>query len=102
MKPHDVEAFKEKIEGLDSEDSDKFRQRLTGFEGKYSEGYLKQLFSLIPVEIRPERRKKFKAYDGVNNLFNLGYEVLQWRIHRAIIKAKLGAVSRIPSFCSVW
>jgi CRISPR-associated protein Cas1 len=32
---------------------------------------------------------KFKAYDGVNNIFNLGYEVLQWKVHRAIIKAKL-------------
>jgi len=89
LKPHDVEAFKEKIDGIDSEDREKFRQRLNGFEGKYSEGYLKQLFSLIPEDIRPERRKKFKAYDGVNNLFNLGYEVLQWRVHRAIIKAKL-------------
>jgi len=89
LKLHDVEVFKEKIEGIDSEDREKFRQRLNGFEGKYSEGYLRQLFGLIPEEIRPERRKKFKAYDGVNNLFNLGYEVLQWRVHRAIIKAKL-------------
>ena len=25
----------------------------------------------------------------MNNIFNLAYEVLQWKIHRAIIKAKL-------------
>jgi CRISPR-associated protein Cas1 len=25
----------------------------------------------------------------VNNLFNLGYEVLQWKVHRALIRAKL-------------
>jgi CRISPR-associated protein Cas1 len=25
----------------------------------------------------------------MNNLFNLGYEVLQWKVHRALIKAKL-------------
>jgi CRISPR-associated protein Cas1 len=31
----------------------------------------------------------FKAYDGMNNIFNLAYEVLQWRVHRAIIRAKM-------------
>jgi CRISPR-associated protein Cas1 len=25
----------------------------------------------------------------VNNLFNLGYEVLNWKVHRACLKAKL-------------
>jgi len=44
---------------------------------------------LLPEELRPERRKKFKAYNGTNNIFNLGYEVLQWKVHRAIIRAKL-------------
>ena len=39
--------------------------------------------------LRPAKRKKFKAYDGVNNIFNLAYEVLQWKVHRAIIKAKM-------------
>jgi CRISPR-associated protein Cas1 len=44
---------------------------------------------LLPEPIRPESRKKFKAYDGVNNIFNLGYEMLSWKVHRAIVKAKL-------------
>ena len=44
LKPHDVETFNEMIEGIDCEDRDKFRQRLSGFEGKYSERYMKQLF----------------------------------------------------------
>jgi CRISPR-associated protein Cas1 len=43
----------------------------------------------LPEKLRPEKRKKFKAYDGVNNIFNLAYEVLQWKVHRAIIKAKM-------------
>jgi len=42
-----------------------------------------------PEKICPYRRKSWKAYDGVNNLFNLGYEVLQWKVHRALLKAKL-------------
>jgi CRISPR-associated protein Cas1 len=29
------------------------------------------------------------AYDGMNNLFNLAYEILAWKVHRALIKAKL-------------
>jgi CRISPR-associated protein Cas1 len=35
------------------------------------------------------RRKSWKAYDGVNNVLNLGYEVLSWKVHRACLKAKL-------------
>ena len=49
----------------------------------------KQIFTLLPEKLRPEGRRKFKAYDGTNNIFNLAYEVLQWKVHRAIIKAKL-------------
>lgn len=33
--------------------------------------------------------KTFKAYDGVNNLFNLAYALLAWKVHRALIGAKL-------------
>ena len=44
---------------------------------------------LFPKAIRPEARRTFKAYDGTNNLFNLAYEMLSWKIHRALIKAKL-------------
>ncbi len=29
------------------------------------------------------------AYDGKNNTFNLAYEFLSWKVHRALIKAKL-------------
>ena len=46
-------------------------------------------FQLLPEPIRPESRKNFKAYDGTNNIFNLAYEILSWKVHRALIKAKL-------------
>jgi len=65
------------------------RKKLTGIKGKYSENYFKQIFKLLPEKFRPEGRRKFKAYDGLNNIFNLAYEVLRWKVHRAIIKAKL-------------
>jgi CRISPR-associated endonuclease Cas1 len=46
---------------------------------------------LIPEKIRPVSRKSFHAYDGVNNLFNLGYELLFWKCYTSIIKAHLEA-----------
>jgi CRISPR-associated endonuclease Cas1 len=51
--------------------------------------YFKQIFSLIPEKLRPAERKTFQAYDGINNIFNLAYEALSWRVHRALVSAKL-------------
>lgn len=39
--------------------------------------------------MRPEGRKTFKAHDGLNNIFNLAYQFLAWKIHIALIRAKL-------------
>ncbi len=82
-------SFKEKIENLEGESLDKIRARLHGIEGRYSRRYFSQIFGLLPEPIRPENRKGFKAYDGTNNIFNLAYELLSWKVHRALIKAKL-------------
>jgi CRISPR-associated protein Cas1 len=51
--------------------------------------YFHEVFGLFPEMIRPERRRTYRAYDGVNNLFNLAYELLAWKVHRALINAKL-------------
>jgi len=88
LETHDLE-FKDKIEKLESSDLETFRRKLNGIEGKYTQHYFNQIFDLIPENIRPETRESFKAYDGINNLFNLAYEMLSWKIHRAMIKAKL-------------
>jgi CRISP-associated protein Cas1 len=47
------------------------------------------MFSLIPESIRPEKRAGFMAYDGTNNVFNLAYEMLGWKVHKALLKAHL-------------
>jgi CRISPR-associated protein Cas1 len=39
--------------------------------------------------LRPKGRKGFKAFDKLNNLLNLGYELLSWRIHTALLRARL-------------
>ena len=65
------------------------RRKLTSIEAKFSHFYFKQILQLIPENIRPSRRKGYRAYDGVNNIFNLAYEMLAWKVHRAIVHAKL-------------
>ena len=86
---HDMDQIKHWIRGIRDKKLETLRPRLMQIEGTASKNYFRQLFELIPKDIRPNRRKSWKAYDGVNNLFNLGYEVLQWKVHRACLKAKL-------------
>ena len=94
LKPHDEEAISSKIDELESSDSVSFGQKLNGIEGKFTQHYFKQVLGLLPEKLRPERRKKFKAYDGVNNIFNLGYEVLQWKVHRARARSEAQRLTR--------
>jgi len=89
FEPHDMNKIKRWISGIKTKKLKTLRPRLMQIEGTTTKKYFGQLFGLIPKKIRPDRRKSWKAYDGVNNLFNLGYEVLQWKVHRACLKAKL-------------
>jgi len=65
------------------------RKQLLGIESRYARLYFSQIFKLFPKSIRPEKRKTFKAYDGINNVFNFGYYMLKCRVHKALLKAKL-------------
>jgi CRISPR-associated protein Cas1 len=77
------------IKNLDTENYQALRRKLTGIEGKASNNYFNQVFTLFQESIRPSCRKKFKAFDGVNNLFNLAYRILSSKVHIALIRAKL-------------
>jgi CRISPR-associated protein Cas1 len=88
LKCHDFSIL-EKVKNLEDENTARLRIRLMSIEGHASDKYFNQIFGLIPQLIRPEYRKTFKAYDGINNLFNLAYEMLSWKVHHALIKAKL-------------
>jgi len=82
LRRHDYSVM-EKINEL------KDRRRLVTYEGHRTKYYFKQVFVLFVDSLRPTRRMTFKAYDGLNNLLNLAYEILKWKVHIAIIKAKL-------------
>jgi len=82
-------AYPTRITETNFKDLKTARKKLTLIESHYTKGYFKQIFNLIPEPLRPENRKTFSAYDGINNIFNLAYETLKWKVCRAIIKAKL-------------
>lgn len=77
------------IENLEESDSRMFRYKLNGLEGAHSEYYFEQIFRLFPEEIRPNKRRGFQAYDGINNTFNLAYMILFSKCYKALIKAHL-------------
>jgi CRISPR-associated protein Cas1 len=58
-------------------------------ESHNAKDYFSQIFKLFPEKIRPETRETFNAYDGLNNVFNFAYYVLECRIHKALLKARL-------------
>ena len=82
-------AMIERVKNLELESLNQLRRKLSTYEGHCSNAYFQQVFSLFLENVRPENRRTFKAYDGVNNLFNLGYELLSWKVHKAVINAKL-------------
>jgi len=86
LRQHDLLTVKRAIEEVNSGN---ITTKLMAIEGHCSKQYFKQVFQLFPSFIRVENRKTFKAYDGLNNLFNLAYTVLKWKVYRAIVRAKL-------------
>jgi CRISP-associated protein Cas1 len=82
-------SFAEKINNLEAKDLKILRRKLLAIEGHEQLQYFNQVFSLFNESVRPEGRKTYKAYDAINNVFNLCYKDLSWRVHIALIKAKL-------------
>jgi CRISPR-associated protein Cas1 len=65
------------------------RRKLMAIEAHNSKNYFTQIFKLFPESIRPRCRMTYKAYDGLNNVFNFAYYVLECRVHKALLRAKL-------------
>ena len=79
----------ERIKVLEEPDFIRFRRQLTQIEAKCAQQYFHEIFGLFPEAVKPKARRTFKAYDGVNNIFNLGYQLLKWKVHIALLKAEL-------------
>jgi len=89
LRQHDVMRAKEVINEIDITDLGRLRNKLTNIEGRFARGYFEQIFQMFPHELRPNKRLGFQAYDGINNLFNLGYEILFWKCYKGLSKATL-------------
>jgi CRISPR-associated protein Cas1 len=89
FKQHDLMQIKNKVTRIQPADLKVVRNKLLTIEGHATKMYFGQIFQLLPTAIGIERRRTFKAYDGINNTLNLAYTVLKWKVHRAIIRAKL-------------
>lgn len=85
----DYYAYSQAVKKTEGSDMTRVRARLMSYEGRFSEQYFREIFALFNEAFRPERRKTYKAYDGLNNIFNVAYRVLSWKVHLALIKAKL-------------
>jgi len=89
FRQHDLMQIKNRTDGIEPDELRVVRNKLLAIEGHATEKYFTQIFQMLPKAISIERRRTFKAYDGINNTFNLAYTVLKWKVYRAIIKAKL-------------
>lgn len=87
LKEVSLDAVRNRMERLNVESLKELRRRLLPIEGKTSEHYFRQIFSLIPFKV--ENRRGWKAYDGVNNTFNLAYTLLKFKVHGAVLNAHL-------------
>jgi len=80
--------IKEKINEIDG-DLNHVRKKLRVIDARASKHYFQEVFKLFDKRVRPEKRKTFQAYDGINNTFNLAYELLFWKCYRSLSKAHL-------------
>jgi CRISPR-associated protein Cas1 len=91
LRQHDLVKIKEQIDGVDFVDIKHARRKLLPIEGHFTDRYFQLIWTVFPKAVRDaaDQRITWKAYDRVNNLFNLVYAFLKWRVHIAVVKAKL-------------
>jgi len=65
------------------------RFKLHRLEEQFSKYYYAQMFPLLPKWLRIVKRVGRNAVEPYNNLLNLTYEILEWKILKACIKAKM-------------
>jgi CRISPR-associated protein Cas1 len=89
LRQHDLYAIKTELDEISKYDIDTARRKLLALEGHCTDRYYEQIFQLLPETLRISKRKTYQAYDGVNNILNLAYTMLKWKVIKAITNAKL-------------
>lgn len=89
LRQHDLFAIKTKLDEICKHDLNTARRKILALEGQTTDRYYEQIFKLLPETLRIAKRKTRFAYDGINNLFNLAYTMLKWKVTKAILNAKL-------------
>jgi CRISPR-associated protein Cas1 len=90
LRQHDILSVKEKIKQLEEETLKGLRRKLLPIEGRCSDRYFSQVFTLIAKDFRTSsNRTTYRAYDALNNSFNFLYTLLKWKVHASLVKAKL-------------
>ena len=80
-----------RIERIKTDSFQQFRIHLNTLEARCSKWYFKAYVKLLPRIWQPSKRVKYKAQDRLNNLLNLGYEILAGELYKAVQLAHLDA-----------
>jgi len=86
---HKLDYLIVKLSKIKGEKIDDIRTRLMGIESKVSKPYFKHIKTLFPKFLQTPARMKHNAEDPLNNLLNLGYEVLKGEVYRGAMYAHL-------------
>jgi CRISPR-associated protein Cas1 len=90
LRQHDIIRIKETIEQIETDNLKVLRRKLLPLEGHLTDRYFSQVFQLIAKDIRTSNnRSTYRAYDALNNNFNFVYTLLKWKVHSALVRAKL-------------
>jgi CRISPR-associated protein Cas1 len=65
------------------------REDFLGLEGNASRYYFREYMKLFPEWIRSKMRRNYNARDPLNNLLNLGHELLKREVYIAIVNTHL-------------
>jgi len=88
MNPSRLEEWLPRIH-FEGDRVDDVRVNIQALEGRCTQEYFRQYFKLFPDFLKTRNRYRRGAVDPLNNLMNLGYEVLKRRVHVAVVSAHL-------------
>lgn len=93
LEPYESNPKLPKIEQIQKINAEKITQnirlKLNTIEEQYSRHLYAQTFPLFPKWLRTNKRTHKNAIEPLNNLLNISFKLLEWKILKATIKSKL-------------